>query len=160
MESNHEPGTAAAKVDVEKVKSPPASSDIHVSAFKGLGWLDRLLALWILLAMIIGILLGNFVKNVGLALERGTFVGVSIPIGVCPSSLLLKAMANRHYSNWLAGNDVPNPLQSQIRNIASSIPPSRLLDPDRFQRCHELADCSIRHGKLFGPRRQRTPLSN
>lgn len=51
------------------------------SAFKGLGWLDRLLALWILLAMVIGILLGNFVDSVGPALHRGEFVGVSIPIG-------------------------------------------------------------------------------
>jgi ACR3 family arsenite transporter len=51
------------------------------SAFKGLGWLDRLLALWILLAMIIGILLGNFVPSVGPALHRGELVGVSIPIG-------------------------------------------------------------------------------
>ena len=48
---------------------------------KGLGWLDRLLALWILLAMIIGILLGNFVDSVGPALHRGELVGVSIPIG-------------------------------------------------------------------------------
>ena len=51
------------------------------SAFKGLGWLDRLLALWILLAMVIGILLGNFVPSVGPALHKGEFVGVSIPIG-------------------------------------------------------------------------------
>lgn len=50
-------------------------------AFKGLGWLDRLLALWILLAMIIGILLGNFVPSVGPALQRGKLVGVSLPIG-------------------------------------------------------------------------------
>jgi ACR3 family arsenite transporter len=51
------------------------------SAFKALGWLDRLLAVWILLAMIIGILLGNFVPSTGAALEKGKFVGVSVPIG-------------------------------------------------------------------------------
>ena len=51
------------------------------SAFKSLGWLDRLLALWILLAMIVGILLGNFVDSVGPALNKGEFVGVSVPIG-------------------------------------------------------------------------------
>jgi hypothetical protein len=54
-----------------------------VSAFKGLGWLDRFLAVWILLAMIIGVLLGNFVESVGPALQKGKFVGVSIPIGEC-----------------------------------------------------------------------------
>lgn len=51
------------------------------SAFKSLGWLDRLLAPWILLAIIIGIMLGNFVPSTGPALQRGKFVGVSIPIG-------------------------------------------------------------------------------
>ena len=52
------------------------------SAFRALGWLDRLLALWIFLAMAIGIILGNFVPNVGTALQQGQFVDVSIPIAV------------------------------------------------------------------------------
>lgn len=52
------------------------------SAFKSLGLLDRFLALWIFLAMAIGIILGNFVPNTGPALQRGTFVGVSVPIGM------------------------------------------------------------------------------
>ncbi|KAL8915212.1 MAG: hypothetical protein Q9171_000331 [Xanthocarpia ochracea] len=50
------------------------------SAFKGLGLLDRFLAVWILLAMVIGIVLGNFVPNTGPALQKGKFVGVSVPI--------------------------------------------------------------------------------
>jgi len=52
-----------------------------ISAFKSLGLLDRFLALWILLAMAIGIILGNFVPNTGPALQKGKFVGVSVPIG-------------------------------------------------------------------------------
>ena len=51
------------------------------SVYAGLGWLDRLLVLWILLAIIGGILLGNFVHSVGPALQRGKFVQVSVPIG-------------------------------------------------------------------------------
>jgi hypothetical protein len=51
------------------------------SSYKSLGWLDRFLAVWILLAMIIGVLLGNFVEQTGPALQKGKFVGVSIPIG-------------------------------------------------------------------------------
>ncbi len=51
------------------------------SAFKALGWLDRFLAIWILLAMAAGILLGNFVPGTAVALEKGEFVGVSVPIG-------------------------------------------------------------------------------
>jgi arsenite transporter len=51
------------------------------SVYAALGWLDRLLVLWILLAIIIGILLGNFVDGIGPALQRGKFVDVSVPIG-------------------------------------------------------------------------------
>ncbi|ETN45253.1 arsenical-resistance protein [Cyphellophora europaea CBS 101466] len=52
------------------------------SIYAGLGWLDRLLVLWILLAIVIGILLGNFIDSVGPALQRGKFVDVSVPIAV------------------------------------------------------------------------------
>ncbi|KAI1133085.1 arsenical-resistance protein ACR3 [Nemania abortiva] len=52
------------------------------SAFKSLGWLDRYLAVWILLAIILGILLGNFAPDTAAALDRGRFVGVSVPIAV------------------------------------------------------------------------------
>lgn len=76
--------------EIEKQEIEAAIVPDKVSAFKGLGWLDRFLALWILLAMIIGVLLGNFVPNTGPALQKGKFVGVSVPIGeflVCrPSS--------------------------------------------------------------------------
>ena len=109
MESNHDPDTAKA-ADVEKRTSPSTSSDVHTSAFKGLGWLDRFLALWILLAMIIGVLLGNFVPNVGPALQRGEFVGVSIPIGESPIWPSFNLSLTSVSSNWLAGNDVPNPV--------------------------------------------------
>ncbi|KAJ5246168.1 arsenite efflux transporter ArsB [Penicillium chermesinum] len=54
----------------------------HSSAFKQLGILDRFLAVWIFLAMAVGIILGNFVPNTGPALQRGKFVGVSVPIAV------------------------------------------------------------------------------
>jgi len=76
IEHNYQPGS-----DVEKQTSETTPEKEPSSAFKALGWLDRLLALWILLAMIIGILLGNFVPNTGPALQKGKFVGVSIPIG-------------------------------------------------------------------------------
>jgi len=59
------------------------------SAFKSLGWLDRFLAVWIFLSMAIGILLGNFVPNTGPALQKGKFVGVSVPIGMSKCSLLV-----------------------------------------------------------------------
>lgn len=61
--------------DVAPIASPKQS------AFKSLGWLDRFLAVWILLAMVVGILLGNFVPQTADALQKGQFVGVSVPIG-------------------------------------------------------------------------------
>jgi ACR3 family arsenite transporter len=70
--------------DVEKQSDPETAAGFEEkkqSAFKSLGILDRFLALWIFLAMLIGILLGNFVENVGPALQKGKFVQVSIPIG-------------------------------------------------------------------------------
>lgn len=54
----------------------------RMSSFKALDWLDRFLALWIFLAMAIGIILGNFVPSTGPALQKGKFVGVSVPIGM------------------------------------------------------------------------------
>jgi ACR3 family arsenite transporter len=70
--------------DIEKQRGHEhEESTSQQSAFKGLGWLDRFLAVWIFLAMAIGIILGNFVENTGPALQKGKFVGVSIPIGMC-----------------------------------------------------------------------------
>jgi ACR3 family arsenite transporter len=77
-QNNKSPTTS----DVEK--QPTGEEPINASktsAFKSLGWLDRFLALWIFLAMAIGIILGNFVPNTGPALQKGKFVGVSVPIG-------------------------------------------------------------------------------
>lgn len=42
----------------------------------------RYLVVWILLAMAIGIILGNEVPSVGPALQKDSFVGVSVPIAV------------------------------------------------------------------------------
>ncbi|PQE28165.1 putative arsenite efflux transporter protein [Rutstroemia sp. NJR-2017a BBW] len=64
----------------ENPENDPHSS--KVSAFKSLGLLDRFLAVWILLAMAIGIILGNFVPSTGPALQKGKFVGVSVPIAI------------------------------------------------------------------------------
>ena len=61
-------------------------TDHHIakkkSAYQSLGWLDRLLALWILLAIIIGIVIGNFVPGAEQALQRGKFVDVSVPVAI------------------------------------------------------------------------------
>jgi ACR3 family arsenite transporter len=60
------------KMPVQKEKQEESNSTLqkkrNFSAFASLGLLDR-------------IILGNFVPSMSPALEKGTFVGVSIPIG-------------------------------------------------------------------------------
>jgi ACR3 family arsenite transporter len=70
--------------DAEKQDAPEGRLEKRVSAFKSLGWLDRFLAIWILLAMVLGVLLGNFVPETGPALQKGKFMDVSVPIGNAP----------------------------------------------------------------------------
>lgn len=59
------------------------------SLIKGLSFLDRFLALWILLAMALGIILGYFEPDVGDVLQAATLIGVSAPIGMYPLPLQL-----------------------------------------------------------------------
>lgn len=72
--------------DIEKQPPPEITKEDNgptkVSAFKSLGILDRFLAVWIILAMVVGVLLGNFVENTGPALQKGKFVGISVPIAI------------------------------------------------------------------------------
>jgi arsenite transporter len=80
--------------DVEKDQNQldvPTDHHNKESVFKNLGILDRYLAVWIFLAMAIGIILGNFVPSTGRALQKGEFVGVSIPIGTTMCKMLLLA---------------------------------------------------------------------
>ena len=79
--TNQEYRVPSASTDVEKQRhDQEQTSKSKKSVYAGLGWLDRLLVLWIFLAIVIGILLGNFVASVGPALQKGKFVQVSVPI--------------------------------------------------------------------------------
>ena len=86
------------------------------SVFQGLGWLDRFLALWILLAIVIGIVIGNYVDSVGPALQRGKFVQVSVPIGMLIQSPVRIEQQRELMvpSCGIAGDDVPYSVQGQI----------------------------------------------
>ncbi|PHH91693.1 hypothetical protein CDD83_10610 [Cordyceps sp. RAO-2017] len=68
--------------DPENQTTDRSKGPVSVSAFRHLGFLDRYLAVWIFLAMAIGIILGNFVPETGPSLQKGKFVGVSAPIAV------------------------------------------------------------------------------
>ncbi|KAF8462862.1 sodium bile acid symporter family-domain-containing protein [Kalaharituber pfeilii] len=90
-------------MDIEKAADPPAAIASSPSAnctgtgcpagaripdptgrstFLALSFLDRFLALWILLSMTLGLILGNFVPNLPNALQKGSFASVSVPIAV------------------------------------------------------------------------------
>ena len=71
-------GTTVGSGTQDAVNNNPKTKQ---SAFKSLGLLDRFLAVWIFLAMVVGVLLGNFVPETATALEKGEFAGVSVPIG-------------------------------------------------------------------------------
>ncbi|KZL88239.1 arsenical-resistance protein [Colletotrichum incanum] len=70
--------------DVEQQQNPEADNAQVSSIFKSLGILDRFLAVWIFLAMLIGILLGNFVPNAGPALQHGKFVAIGLLVMMYP----------------------------------------------------------------------------
>ena len=114
--------------DIELQAPGDPSDDILASkqsAFKSLGLLDRFLAVWILLAMAIGIILGNFVPNTGPALQKGKFVGVSVPIGKTAwllggAEIMLTFFCLTSY--WIAGHDVPYLVQGQIRDTSPHFP--------------------------------------
>ncbi len=87
-------GLEDARTSERPVNNDPSEK---ISAFKSLGWLDRFLAVWILLAMIAGVLLGNFVPETGPALQKGQFVGVSVPIG---TSTIATRLRHEHPVPW------------------------------------------------------------
>lgn len=115
----------ASSSDVEKQTPLPdapccESSQARLSAFRSLGFLDRFLAVWIFLSMLVGILLGNFVDNVGPALKKGTFVDVSVPIGMsaCLQTKFIDAPLMLASSNRPARHDVSHPVQGPVREAA------------------------------------------
>ncbi len=90
-----EPDTAVADEDglildphggVPKLRSALQDARDSTSAAKGillsLGWLDRLLSLFIIVAMILGVVIGEFAPNVQQNLNKGNFRGVSAPLVV------------------------------------------------------------------------------
>ncbi|KAH8422732.1 arsenic resistance protein [Aspergillus melleus] len=78
-DSSTDPETGCISTECQ-CDTPDAEDTGPTSAFQQLAILDRFLALWIFLVMAVGIILGNFVPNTSKALEKGKFVGVSVPI--------------------------------------------------------------------------------
>ncbi len=69
------------RIDANESEDACTKGEKALPPLKGLSFLDRFLVLWILIAMGVGIAIGNTVDAAGPALQKGEFVGVSIPIG-------------------------------------------------------------------------------
>lgn len=147
VNGGHGPKTERSAADVEQ-QVPPTGS--QKSTFSSLGLLDRYLAVWIFLAMLTGILLGNFVPSVGPALQKGKFVGVSVPIGKNIEALGQEFFTNRA-SHWAARHDVSHIVQSPVREAAHYLPHPRDLGPAGFQHCRQLDCGALLHGKTTRP---------
>lgn len=72
--------TSAAHEPTPLDEAVPGSAPRAVK-LKRLSWLDNLLALWIVLSMGLGIILGYFVPNTSVVLQKVEFVNVSLPLG-------------------------------------------------------------------------------
>ena len=83
-------------------------------ALKPLGWLDKLLALWIILAMALGIVLGATVPSSREVLNKTKFVNVSLPIAI---GLLARRRARDVHADP-SGHDVADSLSRLVHLTA------------------------------------------
>jgi len=79
----------------------PASGDNAAtgagSVLKKLSWLDRLLPVWIILAMVLGVLLGYYVPTVKAAFQVAEIGGVSLPIALGLWIMMLPVLTKVQY---------------------------------------------------------------
>lgn len=120
--------------DLEKQDSTYNQASAKESIYKSLGWLDRLLALWILLTIIIGIVLGQYVDGVEDALQRGKFVDVSIPIGksLDDTAIMNSTTQLTLVSHRSACHDVSDFMQSPVRDFTRGFQRAPDMDSDWF----------------------------
>ena len=76
----------------------PAAVAVHPAVVR-LGTLDRLLPLWILLAMALGLLIGRVAPGVAPALDSAKVSGVSLPIAVGLFLMMYPVLARVRYSD-------------------------------------------------------------
>ena len=100
-------------------------------ALKPLGWLDKLLALWIILAMALGIVLGATVPSSREVLNKTKFVNVSLPIAI---GLLARRRTKDAHAEPL-GHDVADSLSGLVHLVAVS-------KVGRCRRADCLGECS------------------
>ncbi|KAF8072455.1 acr3 [Scenedesmus sp. PABB004] len=76
---------------------PPAAGAAAGAVLAGLGWLDRLLAVWIIAAMVLGVVVGHFAPQVASGLAVADVGGVSLPIAVGLWAMMLPVLTKVRY---------------------------------------------------------------
>ncbi|KAL9932172.1 hypothetical protein V8E36_008944 [Tilletia maclaganii] len=97
-----------------------ATNQVAKSLLHGLSWLDRLLSLFIILAMIIGVVIGLFVPNIDDKLSRAKLKGVSAPLAVGLIVMMTPILTKVQYERL--------PALLQTRRVWSQISLSLLLN--------------------------------
>jgi hypothetical protein len=144
---NHSTNIFAEDEPVSEGLSSATASQHSGSIIKRLAFLDRFLALWIFLAMVLGILLGCFVPSTEKVLNTATFVSVSVPIGtfLFPPQDALQASAD-FTSRRTHRHDVSYSVQSSIRGTQFDLQRKGLVGSTGIQLCGQLDHCTPRHG--------------
>lgn len=100
--------------DNTDLPTSPATGAQGVATFTALSFLDRYLVVWIILAMAVGIILGNLDPSSGPRLQQSQFVGVSIPIAVGLLVMMYPILCKVRYEtvSWVLAlfQSIPNRL--------------------------------------------------
>ena len=75
-----------------------------------LNFFDKYLPLWIGICIILGLLLSQFIPNIGEAIESWQVAGISIPIGICLFLMMYPAMLNLKKSELKKLGRNPKPI--------------------------------------------------
>ncbi|EYT50003.1 arsenic transporter [Brachybacterium muris UCD-AY4] len=79
------------------MSTPTATADTRSPVLQEMSFLDRWLPVWILLAMVTGLLLGRFVPGLNTALEAVKIGGISVPIALGLLVMMYPVLAKVRY---------------------------------------------------------------
>ena len=77
---------------------------------KGLGYFEKLLPIWIILCMALGIFLSNVIPTISESIDSWQVRGISIPIGICLFLMMYPAMLNLQASEIKKLGKNPKPI--------------------------------------------------
>lgn len=85
-------------IDQNSVEKTSATSTVKQAPKARLGFLDRWLTLWILLAMVVGVLLGTVVPGLADSLDALSVGTTNVPLAICMMLMLYPPLAKVRYA--------------------------------------------------------------